>query len=31
MRKNGYRILVAKLMEREHMGGLGFDGRLVLK
>ena len=31
MRKNSYKILVAKHKERNHMGGLGLDWRFVLK
>jgi len=31
LRKNDYKILFEKLKEGKHIGGMGFDWRLVLK
>jgi hypothetical protein len=30
-RRDAYRILVGYLMEKDHVEGLGVDGRIILK
>ena len=31
VRRGAYRVLVGKLREIDHLEGVGFDGRIILK